>query len=201
VSASRALGSSSFWWLLAVVLLGQLPVMFLTVHLVPYATDQGVSPAQAAAALGLLGLLSIPGRLVIGGAADRLGWRLSFALANFGSAAGVLFFLAVGNPITLYLTVAFYGFFHGARVPPMAGMAGFLFGTTSLGEMVGLLMGISIFLSAFAPLAAGFLFDWLGSYVLVLLISAISFTLSGLLLGLPALSPPGTGPGRGEGKS
>lgn len=181
-AARQVLRTSAFWWLLLIIVLGQMPIMFLSVHLVPYVTDQGVSRAAAAGAMGILGLLSIPGRLVMGGVADRIGWKLSFALANYGSAATVLAMMAIKSPLTLYLIVGSYGFFHGARVPPTAGLAAFFFGTRSLGALIGLLMGVSIFIGAFAPLLAGFLFDRLGSYQALIVLSVGSFAAGGFIL-------------------
>ncbi|MEE9202050.1 MAG: MFS transporter [Dehalococcoidia bacterium] len=178
----QVLRTSAFWWLLLIIALGQMPIMFLSVHLVPYATDQGVSRAAAAGAIGILGLLSIPGRLVMGGIADRIGWKLSFALANYGSAAAVLAMMAIKSPLTLFVIVGSYGFFHGARVPPTAGLASFFFGTRSLGALIGLLIGISVFIGAFAPLLAGLLFDRLGSYQSIMLLSAGSFAAGGFIL-------------------
>lgn len=182
LTTRQAIRHSAFWWLLAVLVLGHMPTLFITVHLVPYATDQGLSPAAAAAAVGLLGALSIPGRLFIGAVSDRIGWKGSFALANFGAAAAAAAMLAIGSPLTAYLIVASFGFFHGTRVPPTAGLVSFLFGTRSLSEITGILIGAAFVAGAFAPALAGFLFDRLGSYEMVILLSAASFAVGGLLL-------------------
>jgi sugar phosphate permease len=96
----EALSTGAFWWLLMAIVLGQMPHLFLSVHIVPYATDQGVSRAAAAGAVGLLGLLSVVGRLTMGVAADRLGWKRSFILANYASAAAVVALLAIKTPFT-----------------------------------------------------------------------------------------------------
>lgn len=178
----RALGTGTFWWFMVVILLGQMPIMFLSVHLVAYATDQGVSRAAAAGAIGLLGLLSVPGRLIMGATADRIGWRLSLSLANYGAAATVLAMLAIDTPLSLYLIVGAYGFFHGARMPPMAGLISFFFGTVSLGAVMGLLMGTGNFVGALAPLLAGFVFDRLGSYQAIIALGALSFATAGFIL-------------------
>jgi len=47
----------------------------VTVHIVPYATDIGMSSTAAAAALGLLGGLTIPGRLISGFISAKIGWQ------------------------------------------------------------------------------------------------------------------------------
>lgn len=189
----QALSTGTFRWLLLVVLLGQMPIMFLSVHLVAYATDQGVSRAAAAGALGLLGLLSIPGRLIMGVGVDRIGWKRSLALANYGAAAAVLAMLAIRSPLTLYLIVGTYGFFHGARMPPIAGLTSFFFGTRSLGALLGLILGTGNFVGAFAPLLAGVVFDRLGSYQAVVALGALSFAAAGFSLRF--IRPPHRQPG------
>ncbi|MDP6101050.1 MAG: MFS transporter [Dehalococcoidia bacterium] len=178
----EALSTGVFWWLLLAIVMGQMPLLFLSVHIVPYATDQGVSRAATAGAVGLLGILSVAGRLTMGVAADRLGWKRSFILANYASAVAVMALLAIRTPATLYLTVGAYGFFYGTRMPPLAGLAGYFFGTRSLGSLLGLLIGVGNFMGAFAPLIAGLLFDRLGSYQTIIILSALSFTAGGFIL-------------------
>ena len=55
--------------------LGAIGLMMVSVHLVPYAVDSGISETSAAFALGLLGGIMIPARLNIGFLQRRLGWR------------------------------------------------------------------------------------------------------------------------------
>jgi MFS family permease len=78
--------------------------------------------------------------------------------------------------------VGAYGFFYGTRMPPLAGLAGYFFGTRSLGALLGLLIGVGNFMGAFALLIAGLLFDRLGSYKAIIVLSALSFAAGGFIL-------------------
>ena len=51
--------------------------MTVIVHIVPHATDKGLSPLIAAQILSTIGISSIAGRLIIGIIADRFGGTLS----------------------------------------------------------------------------------------------------------------------------
>ncbi|MBN1856567.1 MAG: MFS transporter [Dehalococcoidia bacterium] len=153
----------------------------LSVHLVPYATDIGIKTGAAAVALGMVGGLSVPGRLTSGLLSQKLGWgkTLAFSLAGCGLAITTL--PAIHTEWMLYSFVAFYGFCHGVRAVATFGTVGRLFGGRSLGELTGILVACSNFVGAFGPYVAGRVFDLTGSY-------GIMFTSVGILLLVVALA-------------
>jgi predicted MFS family arabinose efflux permease len=65
-AASAALRSGRFWALTASFFLGTLAGTALIVHLALFLAQDGSSPAFAAAAVGLIGVMQIPGRLLFG---------------------------------------------------------------------------------------------------------------------------------------
>lgn len=93
------------------------PIYMLATHIVPHAIDMGIPEGVAAGALGLIGATSIAGRLMGGGAAEKLGWTKSMALSCFLSGASVFWLIAIHNAWMLYVFVIAYGLFYGARVP------------------------------------------------------------------------------------
>ena len=142
----------------------------VSVHLVPYAIDIGVTPTISALALGLLGGFSVPGRIISGFIADRVGWQKIMITSLFGLALLILLLSILKAVWMLYCFVLFYGMFHGSRVSSHVGILGEFFGMSSLGEIIGISMAISMFTGAFAPYLAGLIFDSTGSYFIAFMI-------------------------------
>lgn len=81
----------------------------------------------------------------------------------------------------LYCFVFFYGICHGSRVSAYLGILGEFFGMRSLGELIGITTAIGMFIGAFAPYVAGFIFDTTGSYLVVFMIMAILLLSGGII--------------------
>jgi MFS family permease len=145
----------------------------LTVHLVPYAIDIGVSPVASAAALGLFGGFSVPGRILSGFISETVHWQRILALSCFGMAVFAVWLVFLREVWMLYCFVFFYGLCHGCRLPAHLGILGEFFGMHSLGEIIGISQAIALLVGAFAPYLAGFIFDAAGSYVVVFLIVTV----------------------------
>ena len=142
----------------------------VSVHLVPYAIDIGVTPTISALALGLLGGFSVPGRIISGFIADRVGWQKIMITSLFGLALFILLLSILKAVWMLYFFVLFYGMFHGSRVSSHVGILGEFFGMSSLGEIIGISMAVAMFTGAFAPYLAGLIFDSTGSYFIAFMI-------------------------------
>lgn len=153
----------------------------LTVHLVPFATDAGITAGVAAAALGLAGGFSVVGRMFCGALSERLGWRMSLALAEVGVGAALLLLTVVTRDWMLYGFVVLYGVAQGMRAVSVMGVMGRVFGMLTLGELIGITMAVAQFVGAVGPYAAGYLHDLLGSYSLVFTVLGAGLLLCALL--------------------
>jgi MFS family permease len=156
----------------------------VTTHMVPHATDLGISPSAAAAALGLMGGFSIPARVLSGIFSSRLGWTRLLSLAYFGTAGCIVFLWLVRDIWMLYFFAFSYGLFHGVRVSAVVGMLPEIFGMRSLGELIGICFAAGQLISSLAPYAAGALFDVTGSYSLAFLTIIFLLTAGGVVAGL-----------------
>jgi predicted MFS family arabinose efflux permease len=156
-----------FLLLTAVMTVGVFCYQTLNVHLVPFATDAGISPTVAAAALGLAGAFSVAGRLVFGLLSGSLGWRRSLALAQLGLGGSLLSLMFVDRVWMLYCFVGFYGVSQGARAVSIMGVIGRLFGMRAIGEIIGIMMACAQLAGAFGPYLAGYLHDLWGNYTLI----------------------------------
>ncbi|MEW6665406.1 MAG: MFS transporter [Thermodesulfobacteriota bacterium] len=168
-AGSRWYASWGFAAFLFVIIVGVFTFQTISTHLVPHATDVGISPSAAAAAIGLMGGFSIPGRVLSGLFSARLGWGRMLSLSYFGMAASMVCLLLLRDVWMLHLFVFTYGLFHGVRISAMIGVLPEIFGMRSLGELIGISSAGGQMISAVAPYAAGALFDATGSYSLAFL--------------------------------
>ena len=158
-------------------------VAFQTIaaHLVPYATDIGIPSTASAAAMGLMGGASIPGRIIGGHLSERIPWQRILAFSHVGMGLVMLLLLLLQGPWMLYCFVLFYGLCHGSRVSAYLGILGDFFGMGSLGELIGITMAAGMFTGAFAPYLAGFLFDLTQSYQAVFTMMVVLLVASGII--------------------
>ena len=191
-TTGKAVTTPAFISITFILCVAILAFQFVSVHLVPHATDVGISPTASAAALGLMGGFSVPGRLVSGLISDRIGWHKVLALSFFGMALSVFWLLFLEATWMLYSFVFFYGLFHGSRIPSLSGTLGRYFGMRSLGELIGISSAIGFLIGAFAPYAAGFIFDTTGSYFTAFIIMMVLLLIGGLIAAImkePLIAP------------
>jgi MFS family permease len=182
-AGNRRYASWAFAALVFVVVVGIFAFQVISAHMVPYVTDEGISPSAAAAALGLMGGFSIPGRLLSGLLSARLGWCRLLSLAYFGTAASMLCLWWLRDIWMLHLFAFSYGLFHGMRVAAQMGVIPEIFGMRSLGELIGITTAAGQLISSAAPYAAGALFDATGSYSLAFLFILLLLTAAGVVAG------------------
>ncbi len=178
LATGQALRTEAFRSLVALRILTFAPMSFFITHLVPYGIDRGISTAAAARAMGLMGASAIPGRIIMGASGDRFGWMKGIAVSNSIAAAAILWLILTGETWMLYLFVMAFGFSNGGSMTMQSGAVSFFFGYVSLTELLGLTMAMGLAAGAVVPVLGGLAFDWLGSYVPVL-VSASALTMAG----------------------
>lgn len=172
--------TKAFWLTNAVYFFSILPTYLVTIHIASFATDIGFSEATAALILGLIFGISIPGRIAGGFFAERIGWGKGIFVCCIICASMLIWLTTIRGP-ELYLFAIIYGLFFGARVPMIPGLAGSLFGTRFLTEILGTI-NISAFVGgAIGSSLGGFIFDYTGSYYAAFLAGALSWAIAGIL--------------------
>ncbi|MCK9356634.1 MAG: MFS transporter [Dehalococcoidia bacterium] len=185
MSRVRLLRSREFLQLVLIMVVTTFSFQVVTVHLVPYAVDIGISQIAAAGALGFMGGMSVPGRLSSGVLSTRLGWGKTLVIAQFGMAAAILSLPFVRQESMLYAVAGLYGFCQGVRSVSVLGVLGHIFGMRNVGGSTGVMLAIAQTAGAAGPLLAGYLFDRWGSYsitfiplgVVILVVAALSIRL------------------------
>jgi MFS family permease len=180
--ARKLVLTRQFLVLLSVTFVASLSFQVLSVHLVPYATDIGVSAKAAAVALGLIGGASVPGRFLSGVLSERLGWSGTLVGALLGTAATVACLMLISHDWTLLFIVALFGVCHGTRAVAVIGLLGRVFGTGSLGELIGITIALAQLLSAPGPYIVGYWFDLGHSYTSTFAILSLGLALGALLV-------------------
>ena len=183
-SLIQAFRTRSFWFLGIVWLSFSLCLHLVLTHIVPHATDVGISAAEAAVVLGLTGSISIPGRLIMGGVSDRTGRKVS-AITCALLQVGAMIWLAWAQDLwMLYLFAVVYGFAYGGFDSPVTALISDTFGPRSLGVIMGMLVvgwGIG---AAIGPAVGGLIFDVSKSYFTAFLIGALVMLVATLFVAL-----------------
>jgi predicted MFS family arabinose efflux permease len=184
VTLRQALTDPRQWCLNAAwFLMGGLALM-LSVHVVPFARDQGISLAAASLALTAYGVGAVTGRLGAGIAAERLGTTFTIRL-GYGlqvvALAGVWW---APSRDGLLLALAVFGAGFAASDTMITKVIPDVFGMRAIGAIMGILTLGWRSGAAVGPAAAGFIYDATGSYAvpfgaapLVVVVSWVFFAL------------------------
>ncbi len=171
-SLKTMFANRSFIAILFAMIAGAMIIQSVSSQLIAFATDEGVSAVAAAFAISVIGAVSIPGRLIAGVIADRLGWRIVYLLSLCAMGGALIILILYKGEIGLFVFVAAYGFAHGLRMPSGAGVLGEFFGTKQLGMLIGLTSAVSQMVAVTAPYLCGFVYDTTGHYDIAFILLA-----------------------------
>lgn len=142
------------------------------VHLIPHATDIGMTATAAATLLTVIGLVGTPARISLGISGDRFGNRPTFIIA-YGLIGLVYLGLAFNNSIwMLYVFAVIFGALNGVGIL-LAPIAAEYYGYRSLGIIVGVIIFANNIGNAISPPLAGFIYDKMKSYEMAFLICGV----------------------------
>ena len=172
-TVKEALSSSSFWLLTMATGLRILVTSGVSLHLVPFFVDLGISPVSAAAFAGAVGIISIPGRFGLSAIGDYMNKRYILVICMFCLSLGV-FFLSIANSMTgVILALVLYSSSQGgSAVIPNSLMADY-FGTKYYGTIMGFRSVLVTFGVIAGPIISGATFDNYGNYKLAFMFFAL----------------------------
>jgi nitrate/nitrite transporter NarK len=181
------------FWLFTSYLSGTFAVnSAVQAHMIPYfQQDIGLTAAWAAVVMSMVFIISGIGRIGGGYLLDRMDYRLVLAVVAAMMGVGLLYLQVV--PVkTVWATLPFavmFGISFGCLVPMRGAVGSIMFGTRTIGGILGLLQGGPIAAGVIGPLAMGLIFDLNGNYSTaiwgLIVISALMIPLS-LTMGSPA---------------
>jgi len=164
---ARALRTARFWW----ICLGYFCLLYawyaVQVHQTKYLVEIGVSPTQAAWALGLVSLAGVPGQIIFGHVSDRIGreWVWAITCAGFVICFAALIALQAGtNPVLLYTMVLAQGFLGYSGTAVLGPIVAEIFEGPHFGTIFGTVMLAAVTGGAAGPWVTGVLHDHAGNY-------------------------------------
>ena len=183
IYTKEALAKSYFWILFFVHCLWVVGMATPLVHLVPYATDIGVSPDTAAAMLAVLGGVSVLGRLALGAIGEGLGTRNALRMMLLIQALSMIWLAASKETWMLWMFSFLFGFSYGGLASMFPLVTSEYFGVAAMGSIFGLILLGATLGGTVGPWLAGFIFDLAGQYYYGFLAGMISMGM-GLILTL-----------------
>jgi len=184
VGLGAALTTLPFWTLTISFAFGIMAHSVILAHQVAYLIGRGFAPVVAASVAGLLGIASLPGRYLLNRLSERVSPQALLAGCYLAQAAGVSLLALADRAILVWAYVAVYGAAFGAISPLRASTMAGHFGRWSYGAITAA-AGVPVAVAAsMGPIAAGALYDRLGSYEPALALAAGAFAFSALSVGL-----------------
>ncbi len=172
LSLLDAMKTSSFWLFIVVNFTCGSGDFLVATHLIPMATDYGISPTTAGNMLAWLGLMSLAGILIAGPASDLIGTRIPFALTFIIRCLLFLMILKYQSTLSFYILSLGFGFTLLAGAPLTPILIGKLYGLSNLGLITGVVVTVHHIAGGFWAYMGGLIFDRTGSYIPAFAISA-----------------------------
>ena len=171
-SLNEAVYTRQFWLIFILELCCGVGIFAVMVHIVPHATDLGISATSAANILATVGGLMMVGRVVLGTAADKIGIKKAFIISFSLMVAALFWLVPVTEMWMLYLFAVVFGFAEGGLGSLTSPILAQLFGLSSHGLILGVIVLIFSIGAAIGPFMAGYIFDVTGGYQVAWLVSA-----------------------------
>jgi len=150
----------------------------IVVHQIPHLTDIGIPYQTASTVLGLMVLMSVPGRCIFGWLGDRYDKKVLLFLLCLLQGVGIFIFVNANTLQLLYLFVVVYGVAYGGVIPLTISLRADLFGRRNYATIAGITMAIATIGTVAAPILAGYLYDTTQSYSLAFYIFMVMIVLS-----------------------
>jgi len=166
LSLQGAMHTRQFWLLCVAFLSFGVFETAIMVHIVPHATDLGISAIAAANIFAAIGGLGIVGRIVMGGTSDRIGSRAALIICFVLLTATLAWLLVAKELWMLHLFAAVFGFGYGGVSALMSPTVAEVFGLRSHGVILGVITFLTTAGCAIGAVMAGSVFDITGSYQL-----------------------------------
>ena len=169
----EAMRTRSFWLFLIVMFVCGSGDFLVSIHLIPFVTDYGISPITAGNMLAWFGLMSLAGIMVAGPASDLIGNKIPIALTFLLRVLLFLLILKYQNLASFYIFAFGFGFTYLITAPLTPALIGRLYGFSHIGLISGFITTVHHSAGGFWAYMGGLIFDQTGSYRLAFILSAI----------------------------
>lgn len=181
-SLMHAARTREFWLLAATFVLMSFAVSGVQSQLVPLLEDRGMTTATAALMLSIIGVGSLPGRLLVGFTIDRVFAPFVALVCYAGTAVALLWLVSGVSVFGVLLCVLAIGISLGAENDILGYLVGRYFGLRRFGQIYGVLLGSYLLGAAGGAYFMARVFAASGSYRNGLLIDSAAVALCCCLL-------------------
>ena len=143
------------------------------VHIVPILTDSGISIVEAGLMAGLMGGMSLAGRIISGFISDRAGRKEVYIAALTVQLGALLLLTCVNEYWSLFVFVMLFGLGSGGWGGVIGAFPADYFGLKETGSILGfavIMCGVGV---ALGPFTGGYIFDASQSYHQMIVICAV----------------------------
>ena len=182
-SLKEALKTRQFWMIFFTWSLYGIFFQAGMVHIVPYATDLGLSAVVAATILTIIGLVGVFGRISLGFISDKLGNKTTVFVSFLIIGLAYLGLSLISSIWMLYVFAVFFGALCGVGILLIPTIAEY-FGFKDLGAISGVIVFANSLGGALSPPLAGAIFDMSGSYGIAFVCCSISGFAAGIIVWL-----------------
>ena len=163
--------TSAYWLVIVIAWVSGFSFPMMNAHFIPFLTDKGIGPIQAASMMGVISVVNIPARLIAGFIADRINsshLRYIMAAGVFLQACGTAAYLVGGNMAGIYTWIIFYGIGFGVTQSALFPLMVRYFGRKSFGSITGLTSMLMMPVGLLAPIYIGWVYDTTGAYTRII---------------------------------
>jgi MFS family permease len=155
-----------FWLVSAAFFLGLSGTFGMLFHQISYMQDLGFPPGAVAAAVGVIGFISLPARFLLPVLADRVNPALLTALVFGLLAVSGLTLIGASEWWRVYIYIGLFGAVFGSALPLRAVAMARHFSGEAYGRLMGFQQTMMALAMAGGPFAIGAMRDLTGSYAL-----------------------------------
>ena len=161
----QAYRSAPMWQLTLTYVVCGITTAVIAVHFVSFAKTEGINETTAALAFGLLSFANMTSVLIMGFfISDRVQRKNALTVIYAVRGVGFLALLVFPGSVGLWVFAVIAGSSWLATVPQTSALTAEVYGVRSVGAITGMLTMVHMCAGAVAVLAAGFTFDYFGSY-------------------------------------
>ena len=172
LSYLQTLKRKKFWFMFTMWLLWATNANLITTHIIPYATDAGISNIEASTIVSIMGGVQILSRLLFGRISDVIGRRIPAVICALLGAGAILWLLWSHDLPMFYLFAIVFGLGWGGLGVNLVTLSSEIFTSPNLGAIFGTLeMGYALGAAA-GPLIGGAIFDMTGNYAIAFMVGA-----------------------------
>lgn len=190
-TVSQAVHSRAFWLVTLALVLATMTYGSVLPQVVPHLENEGVSKAQAAAALSLFALFGMGGKVSFGWMTERLPARYVTGASLACQVTGLWILLAAGSASWFWFAVPIFGLGFGSLGALMPLLVQETFGLRAYGTIFGLVNFATLGSGLVGPLFVGLTFEATGSYRLAFMSLSFAFVAAAAIV---AFARPYTGP-------